>query len=300
MTHLEIEAFFEILKAGSISCAAQNLYVTQPALSRRIKVLEAELGYPLFERNRGKRNIVLTKQGEAFIAVARKWLGVWQEAQEIKRLNSPRILNLSSVGSVSSYILPDVFEQFSQQYPQVSICFHNYHSYEAYQYIDSGLIDIAFISDDMYYKNVETIPAFFEPMVFVANNSCNYPDSVSPAMLKPSQEILLPWNPEYDAWHDYWFHSRPEFEVSLDQMDLLEHALLWKDTWAIVPASVADKIVGSHVSIHCLSSPPPDRIIYYLKKTCKQTEPVSLFLKLLHKKLETIPQVTSYLSGAPD
>ena len=177
---------------------------------------------------------------------------------------------------------------------------HLYHSYEAYQYIDSGLIDIAFISDHMYYKNVETIPAFFEPMVFVANNSCNYPDSVSPAMLKPSQEILLPWNPEYDAWHDYWFRSRPEFEVSLDQMDLLEHALLWKDTWAIVPASVADKIVGSHVSIHCLSSPPPDRIIYYLKKTCKQTEPVSLFLKLLHKKLETIPQVTSYLSGAPD
>lgn len=117
MTHLEIEAFFEILKAGSISCAAQNLYVTQPALSRRIKVLEAELGYPLFERNRGKRNIVLTKQGEAFIAVAHKWLGVWQEAQEIKRINSPRILNLSSVGSVSSYILPDVFEQFSQQYP---------------------------------------------------------------------------------------------------------------------------------------------------------------------------------------
>ena len=300
MTQLEIEAFFEILKAGSISCAAQNLYVTQPALSRRIKVLEAELGYPLFERNRGKRNIVLTKQGEAFIAVAHKWLGVWQEAQEIKRLNSPRILNLSSVGSVSSYILPDVFEQFSQQYPQVSICFHNYHSYEAYQYIDSGLIDIAFISDHMYYKNVETIPAFFEPMVFVANNSCNYPDSVSPAMLKPSQEILLPWNPEYDAWHDYWFRSRPEFEVSLDQMDLLEHALLWKDTWAIVPASVADKIVGSHVSIHYLSSPPPDRIIYYLKKTCKQTETVSLFLKLLHKKLETIPQVTSYLSGAPD
>lgn len=89
MTHMEIEAFFEILKAGSISCAAQNLYVTQPALSRRIKVLEAELGYPLFERNRGKRNIVLTKQGEAFIAVARKWLGVWQEARKSNGLTAP-------------------------------------------------------------------------------------------------------------------------------------------------------------------------------------------------------------------
>lgn len=296
MTHLEIEAFFEILKAGSISCAAQNLYVTQPALSRRIKTLEAELGYPLFERNKGRRNIALTKQGEAFIAVAHKWLGVWQEAQEIKRINSSGILNLSSVGSVSSYILPDVFEQFSQQNPYVSLCFHNYHSYEAYQYIDSGLIDIAFISDDMFYRNVETIPAFLEPMVLVANNSCNYPDSVTPAMLKPNQEIRLPWNPEYDAWHDYWFHSRPEFKVSLDQMDLLEHALLWNDTWAVVPASVADKVVSSHVSLHCLSPAPPDRIIYYLKRSGRRTENVSLFLKLLHKRLETIPQVTSYLS----
>lgn len=296
MTHLEIEAFFEILKAGSISCAAQNLYVTQPALSRRIKTLEAELGYPLFERNKGRRNITLTKQGEAFIAVAHKWLGVWQEAQEIKRINSSGILNLSSVGSVSSYILPDIFEQFSQQNPQVSLCFHNYHSYEAYQYIDNGLIDIAFISDDMFYRNVETIPAFLEPMVLVANNSCNYPDSVTPVMLKTNQEIRLPWNPEYDAWHDYWFHSRPEFKVSLDQMDLLEHALLWNDTWAVVPASVADKVVSSHVSLHCLSPAPPDRIIYYLKRSGRQTETAALFLNLLHKKLETIPQVISYLS----
>lgn len=296
MTHLEIEAFFEILKAGSISCAAQNLYVTQPALSRRIKVLEAELGYPLFERNKGKRNITLTKEGEAFIAVAHKWLGVWQEAQEINRLDSPGILNLSSVGSVSSYILPDVFEHFSQQNPQAGICFHNYHSYEAYQYIDNGLIDIAIISDDMYYKNVETIPAFSEPMVLVANNSCSYPESVSPAMLKPDQEIRLPWNPEYDAWHNYWFHSKPEFKVSLDQMDLLEHALFWKDTWAVVPVSVACKVSGSHVTVHNLESPPPDRIIYYLKKSCKQTDLTSLFMKLLHKKLETIPHVTSYLS----
>lgn len=295
MTHLEIEAFFEILKAGSISCAAQNLYVTQPALSRRIKVLEDELGYPVFERSKGKRNITLTRQGEAFIAVAQKWLGVWLEAQEINKLDSPGLLNLSSVGSVSSYILPDVFEQFSQQNPGVSICYHNYHSHEAYQSIDSGLIDIAFISDDIYYKNVETIPAFSEPMVLVANNSLSYPSSVSPAMLLPNQEIRLPWNPEYDAWHHYWFHSKPEFKVSLDQMDLLEHALCWKDTWAVVPVSVACKIASGHVSVHSINPPPPDRIIYYLKKSCKHDEIISHFLMLLHKKLGTIPHVVSYL-----
>ena len=46
MTHPEIEAFLLSAKTGTITAAAEQLYVTQPALSRRIRSLEAELGYP--------------------------------------------------------------------------------------------------------------------------------------------------------------------------------------------------------------------------------------------------------------
>lgn len=94
MTHLEIETFFEIIKAGSISFAAQNLYVTQPALSRRIKTLEDELGYPLFSRKNGQRNIELTTKGESFVSIAQKWLNIWQETRELKSLNNSNILNI--------------------------------------------------------------------------------------------------------------------------------------------------------------------------------------------------------------
>lgn len=52
MTELEIEAFLAIVKSGSISAAAQELYVTQPALSRRIGALEQELGYCLMNRKK--------------------------------------------------------------------------------------------------------------------------------------------------------------------------------------------------------------------------------------------------------
>lgn len=72
-------------------------------------------------------------------------------------------------------------------------------------------------------------------------------------------------------------------------------AIIYKIDFMVVPASVADKAVSSHVSVHYLSSAPPDRIIYYLKRSSRQTENVSLFLELRHKKLETTPQVTSYL-----
>ena len=55
MTFLEIEAFLKIAQCGSFSAAAEKLYITQPALGRRIRALEEELGYSLFIRNKGVR-----------------------------------------------------------------------------------------------------------------------------------------------------------------------------------------------------------------------------------------------------
>lgn len=297
MTNLEIEAFFEIIKAGSISSAAQTLYVTQPALSRRIKTLENELGYSLFFRKKGQRKIELTPKGEAFVPIAQKWLTIWQEAQELNSLDNANMLNIASVGSVSSYILPRVFENIAKMASnEIRICFHNYHSFESYQYVANGLIDIALISDDIYYKGVETIPAFQEPMVLVANNSQTYPDTVHPKELDPHQEIRLPWNPEYDMWHDFWFKSTPEYRVSLDQMNLLEYMLSWENTWAIVPSSVAFKMSSlDYVSIYQIASPPPERIIYYLKSSNRKAELIDCFLMALKKELQAIPDVTNYL-----
>ena len=70
MTEREIEAFLTIVRTGSISAAAEVLYVTQPALSRRIRALEQELGYQLFIRKKGLRNVGLTAEGKAFLSLA--------------------------------------------------------------------------------------------------------------------------------------------------------------------------------------------------------------------------------------
>lgn len=295
MTRLELEAFFEIIKAGSISSAAESLYVTQPALSRRIKTLEDELGYLLFSRKKGQRNIELTEKGAAFVSVAQKWLNIWQEAQELNRSDNANLLNIASVGSVSSYLLPAVFARLSQA-AEIRICFHHCHSFEAYRQVETGLIDIALISDDMYSKGVETIPAFQEPMVFIANRHAGYSGTVHPQGLDPHQEIRLPWNPEYDAWHDFWFRATPEYRVSLDQMNLLESVLSWENTWAIVPFSVAYKLSSlDFISIHPIQSPPPDRIIYYLKSGGRKEKQIRRFLSALDAEVKEIPNVVSFL-----
>lgn len=74
MTSLEIEAFLSIVRCGNISTSAKELFVTQPALSRRLKALESELGYTLLLRQRGMHQIQLTEEGKAFFPVAEKWM----------------------------------------------------------------------------------------------------------------------------------------------------------------------------------------------------------------------------------
>lgn len=149
MTELEVRAFLAIMNAGSISAAAARLHVTQPALSRRIQALENELGYLLLRRRKGMRMVELTEEGTAFIPLAEKYLSLWQEAKDITRFDRNNLLNISSIGSVSAYILPPVFSRFMAAYPACRLNFHQCHSFEAYACVSTGQFDIALISDEM-------------------------------------------------------------------------------------------------------------------------------------------------------
>ena len=292
MTQSEIVAFFEIIKAGSISAASEALFVSQPALSRRIHTLEAELGYSLFIRNKGQKKIELTTKGKAFVPVARRMLDAWKDALSINQLDTSDILNLSAIDSISKYILPDVFRQLSMESENIRICFHNYHSFEAYDYISREMADIALISDDRYYKDIETIPLFQEPMILLCNRTMDCPESVSPEVLSPDREILLPWSPEFDTWHDYWFGSDSRYHSFVDQMGLLEYLLSWKNTWAIAPASVAGAISAQdYVTVHKLTSPPPDRIIYYIKRANTELKYEAIFFRTFYKCVKKIPDL---------
>jgi len=295
MTALEIDAFLTVVKTGSITAAAEQLYVTQPALSRRISALENVLGYSLMERGKGIRTVKLTEKGKAFIAIAHKWKILWGETEEIARLDSNLILNVAAIGSLLAYTLPSVFQRLLKDNENLSLSIQNHHSYEAYDFIESGLTDIAFISDAMYSKNVETIPAFREPMLLVAGKNVNLPSEIHPSKLDVTHEIKIPWYPQFNFWHNYWFGTFAKPRVMIDQMSMVEYFLDSRDNWAIVPVSVAEKIARVvDVEVCKIKDAPPERIIYYiLRKTPK--EAVKPLLQLLNEEVKSIKGVTSYL-----
>ena len=67
MTDMEIETFLTVLRSGSMTAAAQALYITQPTLSARLQTLEDEVGTPLFVRGKGLRRLELTEAGTRFL-----------------------------------------------------------------------------------------------------------------------------------------------------------------------------------------------------------------------------------------
>ncbi len=296
MTHLEIEAFLSIIKFGSITKASEHLFVTQPALSRRIKALESELGYGLIIRQKGIRNIELTEAGRAFIPVAEKWQLLWKESQDIRQLDRNAILNVASIDSVSTYVLPQVYHAFLQSETKTKLTIHMLHSHEAYQHVEEGLVDIAFISNTRYSKNVETIPAFREPMRFICAAGSNYPPEVHPSQLVVKNEIKLPWNPEYERWHEYWFGAATQPRVFLDKMSLLEQFAGLENSWALVPASVANRLKNNvNIEMRGIKEGPSDRIIYYLLGTNRKSEPTNRFLHILSGYLKQVEGVYSLL-----
>lgn len=296
MTHLEIEAFLNIIQYGSITKAAEKLYISQPALSRRIQTLESELGYQLIVRQKGVRSVELTDAGRAFIPIAERWRTLCQESQKIRHLDRNSILNVASVDSVSTYILPPVFHAFLQSAPKTNLTIRTLHSFDAYPSVENGFTDIAFISDDRYYKNVETIPAFRETMYFVCASGSNYPPQVHPSTLDAKKQIKLPWNPEYNQWHEYWFGSTTHPLVFLDKMSLMEQFICLEDSWAILPASIANQLEHKiRIQVHEMQDGPSDRITYYLLGADRKPEPTNRLLHFLKEHLERIEGISSLL-----
>ncbi len=296
MTDQQIQCFLAVVRTGSISGGAQALYVTQPAASRCVRTLEEELGYPLFRRGKGQRRVELTDRGRAFVSVAEKWRILWKETQELALQDENSQLVLSSVGSVSAYLLPPVMRRFLEGWPQCSLTFHHYSSFLSYDYVAGGLVDLALISDDRYVPGVETVPAFREPMLLAAAEGLSLPERVHPAQLDPRRELRLPWNPEYDLWHDFWFRASDRPRAVLDMMPMLEQLFSWESCWAVVPLSAGLRLARSApVRLHRLEEGPPERIIYYLQGRRRKPELTRGLLDCLKKELERYPEIEVFL-----
>ena len=284
MTRQEIEAFLAAAHYGSISAAAGQLYVTQPALSRRIQNLERELGLQLFTRGQGFRGISLTEQGRAFLPVARQWKEVYLEAMSLQSLDSRPAFRVSSIGSVSRFLLPRVLRELTADAETCRLSFHLCHAEEAYSLIENGFSDLVLVDNLSGHNSgrVTSLPLYSVPMVVVAGAAWQGTDMAFSARLDPAREISLPWNTAFDMWHRERFGTGCRYFAQLDDSSMVK-ALLRDDVFAVMPKTEAIAAVSarSDIVMFELEDGPPDEIIHCLyPASAANDHMIKLFLRL--------------------
>jgi DNA-binding transcriptional LysR family regulator len=122
MDFAELQAFAAVAESGSFSQAADHLHLTQPAVSKRIAALEAELGTGLFDRS--ARAIRLTQAGEVLLPRARRLLMELRDSRlavmDLAGTVGGR-LSLGTSHHIGLHRLPPVLKAMRRRYPAVEL-----------------------------------------------------------------------------------------------------------------------------------------------------------------------------------
>ncbi|WP_309712416.1 LysR substrate-binding domain-containing protein, partial [Armatimonas sp.] len=145
----QLEAFVTVARRASFTRAAEELHLTQPAVTRQIAALESELGALLFDRL-GK-SIQLTGAGETLLGYAEHILRLNDEAHEaLSELAAGRAgrIAIGAASTLATYVLPPLLTQFRQEHPGIELSLRTGLSARVRELVLSGVVDIGLVTTE--------------------------------------------------------------------------------------------------------------------------------------------------------
>ncbi|MEK7375909.1 MAG: LysR family transcriptional regulator, partial [Candidatus Margulisiibacteriota bacterium] len=162
--------FVDFVNTKSCSKCAELNFVSQPAVSQKIKQIESEFKTPLFIRN--KKSVKLTPAGKILYDESQKIVGQYQSLlQKIKSLSGvvQGTLKIASIYSVGLYRLNEDVKNFIKKYPAVHLDMELSHSSKVYESILNETADLGFVAYPRQHPCVDVIPYKEEEMVLVTH-----------------------------------------------------------------------------------------------------------------------------------
>ena len=140
-----LKMFLSVQRTGSLTSAANSLYMTQPSLGRRISCLEKELGVPLFHRGKGQAQVKLTPEGEAFSDIARRMLMLYDQAMELQQDAARQYLAVACIRSAHDALMPELLSRLKAAHPKLCITVEDHHTMEILPLLENRRVDIGII-----------------------------------------------------------------------------------------------------------------------------------------------------------
>lgn len=223
-----------IAEEKTITKAAERLYISQPALTYRLKNLETEFGAQIVSRHPG--GVAFTPQGEYLLAYAEEMLLELQKAKEHVKNMENKVqgkLRLGSSSVFAHYDLPQILKGFLDRYPDVEVSLKTGLSQQVYRMLQKEEVSIAIIRGDYLWAE-EQFLIREEPICLVSRQPMELgalPDNpqINYRTDSPLQTMIEEW------WRQLF--SRPSFiSMEVDSMDTCRQMVLRGLGWAILPA----------------------------------------------------------------
>lgn len=284
-----LQAFVAIAQTGSFSGAAERLHLTQPAISKRIALLEEQIRAKLFDRV--GRQVVLTQAGNLLLNKATNILNEVEAAKHaIADLKGDvrGKLSIATSHHLGLHYLPIYLREFSRRYPDVKLDLHFLDSEHAYHEILQGRFDIAIITlareqDARISSNV----LWQDQLQFVAatNHVLATQSNLQLADLSPHQAIMPDINTYTTRLIKDLFdqHNQPlDITIVTNHLDTIKMMLSIGLGWGVLP----DRIIDEQLTILEVNCPPIYRPLGFIHHHQRSlTNAARAFVELLQKKL---------------
>ena len=268
----QIQTFLGVARLGSFRRAADELCVTQAAVTSRIKGLEDYLGFPVFHRHR--RGAKLTEQGERFIDYARNAIDTIEQGREVaRRATSYRAhYRFMSQFLLLDELVPDWLHWMNQTVPDVSLSIDCGYSMIATREIANGQLDLAVGYQYQVTNGVIFEPLFTERLVLVT--------SFEDVADWRENYISIGWDEAFDEEHRrFVVESKPKCRVHAEFIDTARIMLTQEPCSAYVVERSARTLIVSG-AVRLVSDAPvwirPAHAIYPARPTHPDVQSAAL------------------------
>jgi len=143
VTHTQLTAFLAVVRHGSVTAAAQELYVTQPSVSAAVAALERELGVELTER--AGRNVRPTAAGREYARYASHVVGLLKEGAEVAgrvSAGAEQRLRLAAVLTAGEHLMPALIQNFREHRPELNVSLSVANRQEVFRSLAAHEVDL--------------------------------------------------------------------------------------------------------------------------------------------------------------
>ena len=286
----QLECFVAVGEELHFGRAARRIFMTQPPLSRQIRLLEHELDLQLFVRN--SRSVKLTPAGTVFLQEARRLLGMAKHAaQAAQRVahGDAGILQLGFTAGAGYSFLPELLNKSNVGLKGIEIVLHEMVTSRQIESLQAHEIDAGLLRMNSELQDLEVIPVVREPLMLVVPRGHRLATGRMPTLKDLTDEPFITFSPQDGKYFfdkiDSLFQCagiRVNYVQRISQVHSILALVSAKQGIALVPQS-AEALHFDGTAMRKLKERPVHAELFFAWRKDNLNPALPALLRLIHK-----------------